>query len=84
MDTNLIGLAGVPIIVALVELVKRTVPELGERWWPLLAVAFGEALNLGLAYGTGSDLLTAGVLGLVAGLAASGLYSGGKALVEKS
>jgi hypothetical protein len=79
---DLIGLAGAPLVVALVELVKRTCPELEPRWYPLAAVLWGEALNLGLAVTLGQDWRMALLLGLVAGLAASGLYSGGKEMLE--
>ncbi|MCL4535917.1 MAG: hypothetical protein M1370_12255 [Bacteroidetes bacterium] len=77
---DLIGLAGVPLIIALVEGVKRVFPGLEPRWYPLVALACGEALNLALGLSQGQDWRAALVLGLVAGLAASGLYSGGKAL----
>ncbi len=76
------GLAGVPLIVALVEAVKRTFPELEARWWPVLALAWGVALNLGLAAALGRDWRTALVLGVVAGLAAAGLYSGTRTLAQ--
>ena len=79
---DLIGLAGVPLIVALVEAVKRVWPDLESRWYPLVALAWGEALNLGLAALLGQDWGRAALLGLVAALAASGLYSGGKAVTE--
>lgn len=79
---DLIGLTGVPLIVALVEAVKRVFPGLEQRWYPLVALACGEGLNLALALTQGQDWRAALVLGLIAGLAASGLYSGGKALAE--
>jgi hypothetical protein len=79
---ELIGLAGVPLIVALVELLKRTFPQIEPRWYPLAAVLWGEALNLGLATMLGQDWRTALILGLVSGLAASGIYSGGKEVLK--
>jgi hypothetical protein len=76
----LLGLAGVPVTTALTELVKRAFPELPARFVPLVALAFSLALNVGLAPRLGVDVTTALVMGLVAGLAASGLYSAGKEL----
>ena len=68
------------LIVALVELVKRTA-NLDARWAPLLA------LMLGLAFAVAGKLdspdsatwLQAALLGLLTGLSAAGLYSGAKA-----
>ena len=76
----LLGLAGVPVTTALTELVKRAVPELPARFLPLVALLFSLAINLGLGVRLGADPTTSLVMGLVAGLAASGLYSAGKEL----
>lgn len=81
---EMIGLAGVPLVVALVEAMKRAWPELEPRWYPLVALFWGVALNLALALMLGYELGPALLLGVVAGLAASGLYSGSKAVVEGS
>lgn len=78
--TDVIGLAGVPLIVALVQVTKAWVVE--ERLYPVLALVLGLALNIGLAAARGSDLPAAVLLGIVAGLAASGLYSQGKTIVR--
>lgn len=73
---GLYGLAGVPALVALVELVKVSFPGLPARAWPALSVGLGVAWNVGLSGVLGSrDWGLAVVVGLVAGLAASGLYS---------
>ncbi len=77
---DVIGLLGVPLIAALVQVAKSWVSE--ERFYPLLALAFGLALNVGIALARGADVPTALLLGVVAGLAASGLYSQGKTLVR--
>ncbi|MHB1133723.1 MAG: hypothetical protein ACYC4L_15225 [Chloroflexota bacterium] len=79
MLKDLIGLAGVPLIVALVEATKATVPGLDKRYYALLAVGWGLALNLLAAYALATPYLDGGVEGLVAGLAAAGLYSATKA-----
>jgi hypothetical protein len=77
---DVIGLAGVPLIAALVQVAKAWIGD--DRYYPLFALALGLALNLGIALARGGDLPTATLLGLVAGLAASGLYSGGKTLAK--
>lgn len=70
-----IGLAGFPIITALIEMGKRSFPEVTERWWPLVALVLGVGLNVGIAYSRGTDMTLALLVGIVTGLAASGLYS---------
>ena len=77
---DVIGLAGVPLIVALVQVAKAWVAE--ERYYPLMALGMGLGLNVGVALARGRDVPTALLLGLVAGLAASGLYSQGKTMVS--
>ena len=54
---DLIGLAGIPVIVALVELVKLTFPDLPSRWYPLVALAWGLIVNLSLMPLSGSTPL---------------------------
>ena len=72
------GLAGLPFITALVQVAKPWVTD--ERWWPVLAMALGLALNVGIALARASDLPTAVVLGVVVGLAAAGLYNSQKTI----
>ena len=68
----------VPIIVALVEVAKRS--GLNSKWAPALSVALG-LVALGL-WG-GESVLPNLLEGLVAGLAASGVYSGVKATITR-
>jgi hypothetical protein len=82
MLNDLIGLAGVPVIVALLEVFKQSFPELDRRWLPLAALGLGLTLNLVVGLNTGSPMAESLALGLVAGLAASGLYSQGKTILE--
>ncbi|TAK33757.1 MAG: hypothetical protein EPO21_11795 [Chloroflexota bacterium] len=79
---NVAGLAGVPVIVALVEGFKRFYPG-EERVYPLVAIGFGLAINVGLAWTSIGNLRLAIVYGIVAGLAASGLYSGTRSTLSK-
>lgn len=80
MEINeLFGLGSVPVVVALVELVKRTLPELPARFHPTVAVFWGVVLNIALAYLLGLNYGTAAILGVLAGLMAAGLYQYGAA-----
>ena len=74
---DIIGLGGVALIVALVEAVKRIMPDLEPRWYPAVAVFWGMVINVGFALSQIGDLKLAIVYGLLAGLVACGLYSGG-------
>ena len=76
--SQLIGLAGIPLIIGMVALTKRTL-QLADRFAPIAAVAWGLALNLVIAYATGNPYVPAAVYGVMAGLGAVGLYSGARA-----
>lgn len=73
---DLIGPAGVPVIVAVVEVAKPWIGD--QRFWPLVAVGAGMTLNVALAALLTQSLPAGALTGLVAGLAAAGLYSAGK------
>jgi hypothetical protein len=78
------GVAGVPLIVGLVEVAKGV--GLGARWAPAVALGLGLALSLGyhaaLGGVGGAEWAQAAVSGLALGLAASGLYSGARAVAH--
>lgn len=76
---GLVGLAGAPVVLALVQVVKVSFPRLPARFLPALTLAVGLALNVFLALGLGETVWSAAVLGIVTGLTASGLYSHAKA-----
>lgn len=79
MELNqFVGLAGAPLVQALVELVKRTAPSLKSRWYPALSVLFGVVLNLALASILVTDLKAASFIGVLTGLLSSGLFAAGK------
>jgi hypothetical protein len=78
----LLGLAGVPVIVALTEAVKAVVPGLAPRWFPLVALAWALALNAGLGVYLGADPVVGVATAVVAALAAVGLYSGGRTMAR--
>jgi len=74
------GVALVPLIIAIVALAKSL--GLENRWAPLAAVAAGVAIVVGNQAANVvpgfSDWYQAVLVGLAAGLAAVGLYSGTK------
>lgn len=77
MDTELVALLS-PIVMGLVEVSKRVgVPA---RFLPLVSLGFG--IILSLIYGLYNDIGSVDMAfsGIVAGLLAVGLYSGGKAI----
>lgn len=83
MDTDIIrgviGVAGIPLIIALVEALKPYIRA--KRLYPVVAIVLGLALNLLAAFGLGAstraEWVAASIWGVVTGLAASGLYSAG-------
>ncbi len=75
---ELAGLLGVPFVIALVEATKR-VAQPSDRWLPLIAVFWGIALNLALAWILGNPYPSAIIWGVVAGMGAIGLFSGTRA-----
>ena len=77
-----LGFAGVPVIVALTEFTKVVLADLPPRWYPLAALGWGLLLNAGVGSYLGADPFLGAVSGVLAGLAAVGLYSGGKAVVR--
>lgn len=82
MDTELlVGLAAAPIIAALLQIVKPFLRD--QRWWPVVALALGISWNV-LANVDSKEFgwSTAVLLGIVVGLAASGLYSTAKTFRE--
>lgn len=72
----LTGLAAAPIITALVAAIGAAIPALPRRAYPLVAVAIGVAWNIAASAVGGQVGWSAPIYGIVAGLAASGLYSG--------
>ena len=81
---SLIGIGGVPFVIGLVELVKRTFPSLPARFYPAIAVLWGIILNVTLAAILTLDYGTQVVIGVVAGLGAAGLFGYGKQQEAKS
>lgn len=81
---SIVALGGVPLILGLVQLFKPFITD--TRYYPLVALTFGLVINLAagwvLGAGNATDWITALFNGIIAGLAASGLYSTGSTLRE--
>jgi hypothetical protein len=77
---GLVGVAGAPVVVALVHVAKPWLRD--QRLWPAAAIALGVAWNLALAAVLGRPLAEAALLGVLVGLAASGAWSAGKTVAE--
>lgn len=69
----------VPLIVALTEVVKRAVPDLPVRFYPLVAIAFAVAGAVTFTLIPDASFI---VEAIITGLTAAGLYSGTKAVVD--
>ena len=82
--TSIVALGGVPLILGLVQLFKPFITD--TRYYPLVGLTFGLIINLIAGWALGAsvatDWVTALFNGIIAGLAASGLYSAGSTLQE--
>lgn len=82
------GLAGAGIVLALVEVLRRTVGEdiIKDRFTPALsitvAIGWNALVKLDAIPTDETTWLGTVLLGILTGLAASGLYSGGKAVIN--
>jgi len=70
----------IPLIIGMVELLKMY--GMKKRLLPPIALLFG--IVGGIFYVYPEDIKAGILVGVMMGLSASGLYSGGKAVVEKS
>lgn len=81
---ELSGFGGVPVVVAVVDLLKPFIPD--KRLWPLVAVLIGIiwqlVVNSAIQGLQAETLPLVAARGLVVGLAASGLYSAVKTAKE--
>ena len=73
--SQLFGIAGAPVIVALVQLAKYTFPKLDPRFWPAVVLATAILWNCALGFYLHDSIGLAAIVGIVTGLTASGLYS---------
>ncbi|NLU50768.1 MAG: hypothetical protein GXX09_10270 [Syntrophomonadaceae bacterium] len=75
MNGSFYDVVAIPVINALVGIAKLA--GLKKRYCPILAVILGIAMGLGVR-GPNEDLFMAGLKGVIIGLSAVGLYSGGR------
>lgn len=81
--SQLVGLAGAPLVQALTEWTKKTFPKLRSRWYPSISVAWGIVLNEGIGFlinsqPTPASIGQAAIVGVATGLFACGLFAWGK------
>lgn len=74
------GVALIPLIIGLVELIKWF--GLPKKLLPLASLVFG--ITAGIVYVNPEDIKAGILVGLMMGLSASGLYSGTKHAFEKN
>jgi hypothetical protein len=72
------GVAGMGVVIAAVELMKRIFPTMPDRLYPLCSLVVALMFNVGVALYKSSDVGLAVVVGIVVALMSSGLYSGGR------
>lgn len=70
----------IPLIIGLIELLKYF--SLPKKVLPIVSLALG--VILGIVYVYPHDVKGGILVGLMMGLSASGMYSGGKTLVERN
>lgn len=75
---GLIGIGGIPFIQALVAAFKTMFPTFPAQYLIGVAISFGMVLNAALAYFMHLPYWEAILVGIVAGLMASGAYTAGK------
>lgn len=75
---GLIGIGGIPFIQALVAAFKTMFPSFPQQYLIGVAISFGMILNALLAYFMKLPYWEAVLVGIVAGLMASGAYTAGK------
>lgn len=74
MDYDYKGIALIPIITILVDVIKKA--GLPSNFAPLMSLILG--VVFGLIFENSGDVKIAIITGLIMGMSASGLYSGGK------
>jgi hypothetical protein len=84
MDFNLASygfLGSVPLILGIVQAVKAWVKD--SRFYPVISIILGIAINILIALGTGGSYIAAVFMGVIAGLSAGGIYGAATTKVDK-
>lgn len=79
MEPTTTGIS-IAVLIAVLELIKRL--GFNPKYVPLVAVVIGILANIANTLYGGGVIYDAGMTGLVIGLSAVGLYSGGKNTIE--
>jgi mannose/fructose/N-acetylgalactosamine-specific phosphotransferase system component IIC len=74
MNYDYKGIALIPIITILVDVIKKA--GLPSNFAPLMSIILG--VIFGLIFESSGDVKTAIITGIIMGMSASGLYSGGR------
>jgi len=78
------GLAGIPIVIAIVQVLKGVFPDVDGRYWPLFALPIAVVWTVGLALILRQpEVLVALAISVIVWVSAMGAFSGGKALLGK-
>lgn len=80
IETYLSYLVLVPVVLAIVELIKLTFPTLPSRFYALLSTTVGVLVVVLYAWSLGSFDSSVWFAAVLVGLSASGLYSGVKSI----
>ena len=82
---SIVGLAGVPFILAFTQLMKPWIKDV--RYYPFVAIVAGLVINILVPWALGpmsrADWLVSVFTGMLAGLAAGGLYDASKTIMTK-
>lgn len=88
MDFGIVSVAAITVICYLLGLVVKALPNMDDKYIPIACGVCGAvlgpvALYLGVADFPATDYLTAVAVGIVSGLAATGVNQVGKQLVKE-
>lgn len=78
--TDLVGVAGAPLVTAIVAIVRPWLPD--DRWIPVITLIVAVVLNEALAAASDGQWAKAAIRGVIAGLVASGLYGQAKVMIK--
>jgi hypothetical protein len=81
--SDFLGVAGAPVIVALVAATRAVFPDLPDRFAPLLCFGWAAVLNALIAYALPVAWPIAAIAWLLCALTASGFYSQVKAFTKE-
>ena len=88
MDFGMVSVAAITVICYLVGMVVKAIPDKDDKYIPIACGVCGAvlgplALRLGVAEFPATDYMTAVAVGIVSGLAATGINQVGKQLTKE-